>query len=71
MVLTQHLEANGERELSLQMLSDGYRTMLALVMDFARRMAQANPHLDKPLEAEAILRSMRLTCICIQSGSRR
>jgi predicted ATP-binding protein involved in virulence len=37
------------------MLSDGYRTMVALVMDFARRLAQANPHLDKPLEAEAIL----------------
>ncbi len=55
MVLTQHLDDNTERELSLQMLSDGYRTMLALVMDFARRMAQANPHLDKPLEAEAIL----------------
>ena len=55
MVLTQHLADNSERELSLQMLSDGYRTMLALVMDFARRMAQANPHLAKPLEAEAIL----------------
>jgi len=29
--------------------------MLALVMDFARRLAQANPHLKRPLEAEAIL----------------
>jgi predicted ATP-binding protein involved in virulence len=55
MVLTQHLDDGSERELSLQMLSDGYRTMLALVMDFARRMAQANPHLEKPLEAEGIL----------------
>jgi predicted ATP-binding protein involved in virulence len=55
MVLTQRLEDGSDRELSLQMLSDGYRTMLALVMDFARRMAQANPHLEKPLEAEAIL----------------
>jgi predicted ATP-binding protein involved in virulence len=55
MVLTQRFEDGGERELSLQMLSDGYRTMLALVMDFARRMAQANPHLARPLEAEAIL----------------
>jgi predicted ATP-binding protein involved in virulence len=55
MVLTQRLADNSKRELSLQMLSDGYRTMLALVMDFARRMAQANSHLDKPLEAEAIL----------------
>lgn len=55
MVLTQRLPDGSDRELSLQMLSDGYRTMLAMVMDFARRMAQANPHLDKPLEAEAIL----------------
>ena len=55
MVLTQRADDKTERELSLQMLSDGYRTMIALVMDFARRMAQANPHLDKPLEAEAIL----------------
>ena len=55
MVLTQTGDDGSERELSLQMLSDGYRTMLALVMDFARRMAQANPHLERPLEAEAIL----------------
>ena len=55
LVLTQQLADHSERELSLQMLSDGYRTMLALVMDFARRMAQANPHLAKPLEAEAVL----------------
>ncbi|TGO02759.1 hypothetical protein PN36_19640 [Candidatus Thiomargarita nelsonii] len=36
---------NGHQEiLSLSQLSDGYRTTLALVMDLARRMAQANPH---------------------------
>jgi predicted ATP-binding protein involved in virulence len=36
---------NGHQEiLSLNQLSDGYRTTLALVMDLARRMAQANPH---------------------------
>lgn len=29
--------------------------MLALVMDFARRLAQANPQMENPLEAEAIL----------------
>jgi len=44
-----------KQQLSLQMLSDGYRTMLAMVMDFARRMAQTNPHLKNPLEANAIL----------------
>jgi len=36
-------------------LSDGYRNMLALVMDFSRRLVQANPHLDSPLDAEALL----------------
>jgi len=42
-------------DLRLEQLSDGYRTTLALVMDLARRMAQTNPHLDEPLQAEAIV----------------
>jgi len=49
---------NGHHEiLSLDQLSDGYRTTLALVMDLARRMAQANPHLhDKAIQqSEAIV----------------
>jgi len=41
-------------ELPVSRLSHGYQGMLALVMDFARRLAQANPHLPNPLEAEAI-----------------
>lgn len=41
--------------LMLEQLSDGYRTMLAMVMDLARRMAQANPHLEDPLQSEAII----------------
>lgn len=41
--------------LMLEQLSDGYRTMLAMVMDLARRMAQANPHLEDPLQSEAIV----------------
>ncbi|MEK8015289.1 MAG: AAA family ATPase [Candidatus Parabeggiatoa sp.] len=41
--------------LDISELSHGFRTMLALVMDLARRMAQANPHLDKPLNEEAIV----------------
>ncbi len=46
----------GEKvELSLNQLSSGYRNMLALVMDFARRLAQANPQMENPLEAEAVL----------------
>ena len=36
-------------------LSDGYRMMLTLVIDFARRLVQANPHLPDPLASEAVL----------------
>ena len=46
----------GEREeLALDQLSGGYRIMLALAADLARRMAQGNPHLDDPLTSEAIV----------------
>jgi len=49
-------ENGGEPEERLiSQLSDGYRNMLALVMDFARRLAQANPQLEDPLAAEAIM----------------
>ncbi|WP_420474279.1 AAA family ATPase [Noviherbaspirillum sp. ST9] len=49
-------EANGGvRTLELAQLSDGYRNLLALVLDFARRLAQANPTWSNPLEAPGIL----------------
>jgi predicted ATP-binding protein involved in virulence len=48
-------ETGEKLELSLSQLSSGYRNMLALVMDFARRLAQANPQMENPLEAEAVL----------------
>ena len=41
--------------LEIDQLSGGYRIMLALVADLARRMAQGNPHLDDPLQSEAIV----------------
>jgi predicted ATP-binding protein involved in virulence len=41
--------------LELQQLSDGYRNLLAVVLDFARRLAQANPGWENPLEAPGIL----------------
>ena len=41
--------------LALDQLSGGVRIMLALAADLARRMAQGNPHLDNPLESEAIV----------------
>jgi predicted ATP-binding protein involved in virulence len=55
-VLKVNWRENGDSQsLAVSQLSDGYKNMLALVMDFARRLAEANPHLDNPLDAEAIL----------------
>ncbi len=39
----------------IDQLSDGYKTVLAMVMDIAARMAEANPHMHNPLESEAIV----------------
>ena len=50
------IKSNGRVEnLSLDQLSGGYRIVLALAADLARRMAQGNPHLDNPLESEAVV----------------
>lgn len=42
-------------DLYAEQLSGGYLTMLGLVMDFARRLAQANPKQTDPLSSEALL----------------
>ena len=41
--------------LALNQLSGGFRIMLALAADLAWRMAQGNPHLEEPLDSEAII----------------
>jgi predicted ATP-binding protein involved in virulence len=41
--------------LELAQLSDGHRNVLGLVLDFARRLAQAHPNWDNPLDAPGIL----------------
>ncbi|CAG0957282.1 hypothetical protein PLCT2_00548 [Planctomycetaceae bacterium] len=43
------------KPLELEELSDGYRSMLAMVLDFARRLALAHPNWPNPLEAPGIL----------------
>ena len=48
------VEKNRE-ELIVSQLSDGEKCTLAMVGDLARRMAIANPHLQDPLVAEAIV----------------
>lgn len=45
---------NGET-LDLMQLSDGYKTLLGLVIDLSMRMGLANPHLNDPLSAEAVV----------------
>lgn len=41
--------------LELEQLSDGYRNLLAVALDFARRMAQTHPYWENPLAAPGIL----------------
>lgn len=41
--------------LRIEQLSDGYRTTLAMVMDMAARMAEANPDMEDPLLTEGVV----------------
>lgn len=45
----------GNEVLDITQLSDGYKTLFALVIDLASRMAIANPHLENPLTSPAIV----------------
>ena len=54
-VVSLTLESGSQEDLTIDQLSGGYRIILALVADLARRMAQGNPHRDDPLECEAIV----------------
>ena len=44
-----------KKQLRIEQLSDGYRTTLAMVMDIAARMAEANPEMEDPLQTEGIV----------------
>ena len=48
-------ETGAREERALDQLSGGYRIVLALAADLARRMAQGNPHLEDPLQSEAVV----------------
>lgn len=43
------------KTLRIEQLSDGYRTTLAMVMDIASRMAEANPDMKDPLQTEGVV----------------
>ena len=54
-VVSMDFESSGTETLSMNEMSGGYRTLLALAADLARRMAIGNPHLKDPLSSEAIV----------------
>ena len=54
-VVSVESESGKTETLDMDQLSGGYRIMLALAADLAHRMAQGNPHLDDPLQSEAIV----------------
>ena len=54
-VVSVESKGGGTETLSIDQLSGGYRIVLALAADLARRMAQGNPHLDDPLQSEAVV----------------
>ena len=54
-VVSWESEQGRVEKLSLDQLSGGYRIVLALAADLARRMVQSNPHMDDPLKSEAVV----------------
>lgn len=55
LAMTMHNEGQAPVLLTAKQLSSGFRVMLALVMDLARRMADLNPHLDDALASPGIV----------------
>lgn len=49
------LDNGTQKKLRIEQLSDGFRTTLAMVMDIAARMAEANPKSADPLSTEGIV----------------
>ena len=47
--------AKGTQQLSLDQLSDGERSLLAIVADLVRRMSLANPAIENPLQGAAVV----------------
>jgi predicted ATP-binding protein involved in virulence len=62
-LLNPHIEVNPLRfmiekdneKLNIEQLSDGYKTMLGVIIDLSSRMAMVNPQLSNPLDCEAIV----------------
>ena len=54
-VVSLDTQSGGREDLTLDQMGGGYRVVLALAADLARRMAQGNPHRAKPCACEAIV----------------
>ena len=54
-VVSRKSEQGQVEKLSIDQLSGGYRIVLALAADLARRMVTGNPHRDDPLTSEAVV----------------
>lgn len=54
-LMVDWLHDDETRELKIEQLSDGYRTTLAMVMDIAARMAEANPFMEDPLQTRGMI----------------
>lgn len=55
MLVTEKFDDQIVREVSIDQIGGGYRTVLALVVDLVMRMVQGNPHKEDPLSSEAIV----------------
>jgi len=55
LAMTLKSEGQDERLLTAGQLSSGFRTMVALAMDLARRMADLNPHLADPTQSPGVV----------------
>ncbi|MEZ8862881.1 AAA family ATPase [Vibrio sp. 10N.247.311.51] len=55
MIDWKNSESSDTKQLRIEQLSDGYRTTLAMVMDIAARMAEANPDMPDPLQTEGVV----------------
>lgn len=55
MIDWKNAETSEAKQLRIEQLSDGYRTTLAMVMDIAARMAEANPEMEDPLNTTGVV----------------
>ena len=55
MIDWKNSENSETKQLRIEQLSDGYRTTLAMVMDIAARMAEANPDMPDPLQTQGVV----------------